>query len=820
MPTARERLVLQPEQLRHRLDPESLPFQTTAEVPPLADTIGQPRALEAIEFGLAITARGYNLFVAGAPGSGRESTILDVLAGYARTRPVAADWIYVYNFSDPDRPRAIGLPAGRGALFARAMAEFLSAAQREIPRAFDSEDYERRRQDALKEISGQRETLLGELRAFAEQRGFGVAMTTAGIVTVALREGQPLSEEDYARLRPEERQDLERRSSEVQSQLATTLRHVRQREKEAAERLRALEREVMLYALGPLLAELRDHTRDLPDLLAYLEQVQNDLPDHLADFRPAGAPETEPAAPLAPLSGLGRSDPLARYRVNVLIDQGGRNSAPVVVERNPTAYNLAGRIDYRTAFGAMVTDFQQIKPGALHQANGGYLVLHLLDVLRTPFVWEVLKRALASREVAIENLGDQYSPVPTASLRPVPIPLDVKVILIGPAELYHLLYAADEGFQELFKVKADFAPEMDWTAEHVHNYAAFISRCVQEGGLLHFDRGAVAQVVEHGARLRDHQHKLSTRLLDIADLVTEASFWAGKEGHEVVRAGDVAQAIAHKERRSNLGAVRVRELITDGTIMIATAGARVGQVNGLSVIELGDHTFGVPARVTARVALGRGTVRSIEREIELSGPIHSKGFLILSGYLAGTYAQAWPLALGATITFEQSYGAVEGDSASSTELYALLSALAEVPLVQAIAVTGSVNQYGEVQAVGGVTHKVEGFFAVCKAQGLSGEQGVLIPAANVQHLMLNDEVSAAVEAGRFHIWAVRTVDEGIELLTGRPAGERRQDGQYPEGSIHRLVEERLRRYAEQQRSFAASPNGAPDTAPMQVHSGQ
>jgi lon-related putative ATP-dependent protease len=814
MQHVRERLALQSDQLRHRLDPDALPFQTTAEIVPLADTIGQPRAMEAIEFGLSIAARGYNLFIAGAPGSGRESTVLGFLEVFARTRPAAPDWIYVHNFADPDRPRAMRLPAGRGARFAQAMDEFLVAAQREIPRAFDSEDYERHRQEIIQQVSSRRETILNELRAFAEERNFGMAMTPSGIATVALRNGEPLSEEDYDRLRPEDRQDLERRGAEIQNHLASAMRQVRQVEKEAAERLRALEREVMLYVLGPLLTELRDHAHDVPDLLAYLEQVQNDLPDHLADFRPATAHGSDMPPALTQLPGFRRDDPLARYRVNVLIDNSARSTAPLVVERNPTYYNLAGRIDYRATFGAMVTDFQQIKPGALHRANGGFLILHLLDVLRNPFSWEVLQRALTSRAIHIENLGDQYSPLPTATLRPEPIPLDLKVVLIGPTELYHLLYALDENFQELFKVKADFAPDMEWSDEHVHNYAAFISRCVRESDLMHFDRTAVARVVEYGARLRDHQHKLSTRLLDIADLATEASFWAEKAGHQVVTAADVEQAIAKKEHRSNLMEERVRELIADGTIMIATSGARVAQVNGLSVMDLGDHAFGVPSRVTARVALGRGTVRSVEREIELSGPIHSKGFLILSGYLAGTYAQHWPLALSATITFEQSYGQVDGDSASSTELYALLSALAELPLAQGIAVTGSVNQHGEIQAVGGVTDKVEGFFAVCKAQGLTGDQGVLIPAANVQHLMLDEEVVAAVRDGRFQIWAAHTIDEGIELLTDRPAGVRQPDGQYPEGSVHRLVEDRLRHYAEQQRSFAGGEgavSGAPST---------
>jgi lon-related putative ATP-dependent protease len=455
----------------------------------------------------------------------------------------------------------------------------------------------------------------------------------------------------------------------------------------------------------------------------------------------------------------------------------------------------------------MVTDFHQIKAGALQRASGGFLVLQVLDVLRNPFAWQALKRALLDREVRIENLAEQFSPIPTATLRPEPVPLDVKVVLIGAPILYHLLYALDEDFRELFKVKVDFAPEMEWSEEHVENYAAFISRCVHTAGLRHFDRSAVARVVEHGARLRENQRKLSTRLLEISDVVSEASFWAGKAGHELVLAEDVDRAIAKKEYRSNLLEERVQELIGEGTIMIDTEGSKLAQVNGLSVVELGDYRFGRPARVTARVSLGRGEVESIEREIELSGRIHSKGFMILSGYLAEKYAQEWPLALKATLTFEQSYDEVEGDSASSTELYALLSALSGLPLRQDIAVTGSVNQHGEVQAVGGVTRKVEGFFAICREKGLTGDQGVIVPAANVHHLMLSDEVVDAVEGGDFHVWAVRTIDEGIELLTGCPAGERDEDGSYPEGTVHRLVEDRLRGYAQRLRAFAVSGDG-------------
>jgi lon-related putative ATP-dependent protease len=565
-------------------------------------------------------------------------------------------------------------------------------------------------------------------------------------------------------------------------------------------------RDMARAAIGPRLEELREGWADQPGVLALLDDIERDVPERVHDFRPAEGEEGGPR-PLVQMQAMQREQHLVRYGVNVVVDHRGAEHAPVVVERNPTYYNLVGRVDYRASFGAMETDFRQIRAGALHRAHGGFLVLHATDVLRQPFAWEALKQALLAREVQIENLAEQSSPIPTATLRPEPVPLDVKVVLIGPPPLYHLLYAGDEDFRDVFKVKADFAPDMEWSDERVSNYAAFVSRCVQSDGLRHFDRSAVARIVEHGSRLREHQRKLSTRLRDIADIVSEASFWASRAGREVVGAEDVERAVAQREYRSNLPEERVHELIGEGTIAIETTGSRIAQVNGLSVADLGDHRFGRPTRVTARVSVGSGAVVSIEREIELSGPIHSKGVLTLAGYLAQSYAQRWPLALRATISFEQSYNGVDGDSASSTELYALLSALAELPVRQDVAVTGAVDQHGRVQAVGGVTDKVEGFFAVCRAQGLTGEQGVAIPRANVSHLMLSDEVVAAVAAGDFHVWAVETVDEGIELLTGCPAGARGADGAFPEGSVHRRAEDRLRGYADRLRDFAPTANG-------------
>jgi lon-related putative ATP-dependent protease len=798
----RTRLEIRPERLRRRLDPRRLGFSSTADVEPLVGTIGQPRALDALEYGLAVETQGFNLFVSGPAGSGRLTTVLDTLRGLAPGRPKPLDWVYVYDFGEADRPNAIALPAGRGVEFARAMDTFVDAAKAEITRAFESEEYERRQREITAEITAQRQQEEEELTAFAAERGIALRTTVVGVASVPLVDGKPITREQFDQLPEEQQESISRATSEVEEHAAGFVRQVRRLEGEASKRERELEREVALFATEPLFQDLRERFGDVPEVAEYLEDVKDDVLESLSDFR-----ETE-ESPLQ-LALAPRPRDFARYRVNVLVSNDGGDGAPVVVEPNPTYYNLLGRIEYRATFGAMSTDFREIKSGALHRANGGFLVLDVLDVIRHPFAWDALKRALRSGEVRIESLGEEFSAVPLASLRPEPIPLDLKVVLIGSSFAHLVLYALDEDFRELFKVKADFAPELDWSAEHHRNYAAFISRWVRDNDLRHFDRAAVARLIEHGARLRENQGKLSARLIEISDVASEASFWAERLGHEVVQAQDVELAIRKREFRSNLIEERVRELVEDGTIVIATAGEKVGQVNGVAVIDVGDYSFGRPARVSARVSLGRGGVESIEREIDLSGPIHSKGFMILSGYLASTYAQEWPLVLSATLTFEQSYDEIEGDSASSTELYALLSALSGLPLDQGVAVTGSVDQHGSVQAVGGVTRKIEGFFATCKAKGLTGSQGVIVPAANVRHLMLDHEVVEAVRDGQFHVWGVKTIDEGIEILTGVRAGRRRKDGSFTPGSVHALVEERLRGYAEALRAFAETA-GEPD----------
>lgn len=786
------------ERLRNVCDPATLPFETTADVEPLRTQIGQDRATNALRFGVEISQDGFNIFITGAAGSGRRTTARGYLEGVAATRSAPDDWLYVHNFGDSYRPRAICLPAGEGCRFASRMSELVGAARVEIPKAFESDSYQRRKEHIVTRLQQRQQAIFAKVQEEAQQKGFAIESSQAGIATVPVIDGKPVTPEAFEQLPQEVKEDIARKGEEIRDRMEHAMRQGRKLEKESIERLRQLDREVALFAVGHLFEEIQQTYKDYPEVLEYLRQVQEDIPEQLDAFRGA-KPDGQQMPPEAQMAM--REEQFARYAVNIFVDNSGAKGAPVIEEYSPTYYNVMGRIEYVSHMGGMTTDFRQIRAGAIHRANGGYLQLEAGDLIGSPMVWESLKRALQTQLARVENLSEQMSPLPSQTLRPEPIPLSIKVVLIGSPAIYYLLYGQDEDFRKLFKVKADFAPDMDRSTQTVFEHAAFISIQVRRHGLRHFDRGAVARVVEHSSRIVEDQRRLTTQLSEISDLITEASFWAGKRGHEVVRAEDVQEAVSEKEYRSSLIAEESRRYIDDGTIMIDVDGAVVGQVNGLSVAEFGDFSFGTPTRITARTSPGSRGVLNVEREIQVSGPIHSKGVLILSGYLSGKYAVDFPLALSATLTFEQLYGGVEGDSASSTELYALLSSLSGLPIDQSIAVTGSVNQYGQVQAVGGVTDKIEGFFGVCEARGLTGRQGVVIPETNVKNLMLKDEVVSAVREGQFHIWSVRTVDEGIELLTRVPAGTRLPDGGYPEGTVHGRVSAKLREYAFRVREF-------------------
>lgn len=806
---------LEPEQLRWFCDPAQLPFETTRDVQPLDGTIGQDRAVRALTFGLEMRGSGFNLFVAGPRGTGRSSTVDAYVRRLAASRPAPGDWCYVHNFKDAACPTVLKLPSGRAAALAQDMSTLMDAVRRDLRRVFESREYRQQQQETLRTVVDTRDRLIRELGERAQQRGLALSMTPAGPMIVPLTDGRPMSQEELARLSESERERIGQMGDEVAAALREIGEQVRQLERETQQRMSQQDAQTARSTIEPLVRELEAKYSDQAPVLEYLAQVQEDLIARAEEIHRAAQaiaePDPEPQQGLPPaLVQLQQQREQAifdRYRVAVLVDNGDTHGAPVVVESNPTYYNLLGRMEYRSELGSMATDFSMIKAGALHRANGGYLVLHAIDVLSSPGAWDVLKRTLKTGSIRIENIGEQFTPVPAATLRPEPIPLDVKVILIGPPSVYYQLQFLDEDFSKLFRVRADFDTEITRTDEHLARYAAFVSSQVRDGGLHHFHRGAIAKVAEYGARLDDHQGKLTARFQQIADLVAEASFWAAKAGSDLVMAEHVARAIDEKTYRSNLIEDKIRELIQDGTVLIDVTGERQGQVNGLSVQDLGDYSFGRPMRITAQTALGADGFMNLDRETRLSGRIHSKGFLILTSFLQSRYAQDKPLAISARITFEQSYGEVEGDSASSTEVYALLSALSGLPLRQGIAVTGSVNQRGEVQAVGGVTRKIEGFYDVCRFQGLTGEQGVLIPPSNIQNLMLREDVVDAVRQGLFHIWAVSSVDEGLEILTGVRAGTQ-QDGRWEPGTVNERADARLRDYAERLKNAARVPGPA------------
>ena len=782
------RLRVPVKQLRRECDASTFKFRTTAEVEPLEGTVGQDRAVSAMDFGLSIEAEGYNLYVAGVPGSGRTTELRTQLTRIAAARPPARDWCYVFNFSDPARPQAVSLPAGLGHRLGHDVDDLVSAVRREVPKAFDSDEYAQRRDQINREVQDQRDRLIEALQKEGSGRGLAVSVTPMGISTVPEVDGKPITKEQYEALGDEQKKQIQERTSELDSIVAQMAPQMRRLDRSVAEMLAALDRQLMVMIVTPQLDDLKRKYAGEPEVVGYLDRLGGDMIEHIDQFRgeQPGQPEGPPGVPSPP-----GADAFSRYGVNVIVTHDGAAGAPVVFEESPSYYRMFGRNDYRSSFGSMITDHTLIKPGALHRANGGYLVVEALDVLTQPLVWQTLKRALSTGMVRLENMGEQFSVIPTATLTPEPVPLSVKVVLIGTSRLLQMLQRADADVEKLFKAKADFTSDVERNNEHIQVYARFIARQAQKKALLPFDRTAVAQVVEHSSRLVSDQEKLSLRMMDIVDLLVEADYWARRKNAKAVTEAHVQEAIERKIYRSSLIEERVQELINAGTLKVDVAGEVVGQVNGLSVYDLGDYVFGRPSRITARVSLGRGQVINLEREIQKSGPSHSKGFLIINGYINGKFAHRQPLSFSASIGFEQVYDEVDGDSASSAELYALLSAITDAPLKQGLAVTGSVNQLGDVQAIGGVNEKIEGFYAVCKQRGLTGDQGVIIPRDNLRNLMLKPEVVDAVRDGRFHVYAVSSVEQGIELLTGVPAGRLHKDGSYAPGTLFRRVTDTL-----------------------------
>jgi lon-related putative ATP-dependent protease len=798
---------LAPSELRSVCDPERFDFVTTAELEDLGEALGQRRAVDAIHFGIGIRREGYNLFAMGPEGVGRRSIVRRFLEQQAPAREVPPDWCYVFNFDTPHKPRALQLPPGRAPKFKRSMERLVEDLRAGIPAAFEADQYRTQRQEIENAFSERQEQAFGAIGERAKEQGIALLRTPGGFGFAPMRKDAVMSPQEFRELPPDEQKRLEAAIAVLQQELEGVIHEVPKWRREAQHRLRELNRAVTQTAVSSLIEELRSEYRAVPAVHQYLADVQEDVLGHAESFQQPKDGEQPTVFGFPVLQGEAFEQPLRRYAVNVLIGHDDAKGAPIVYEDNPTHDNLSGRIEHIAQMGTLMTDFTLIKPGALHRANGGYLVLDALKVLSQPFAWEALKRALRSREIRTESLGQVLSLVSTVSLEPEPIPLDVKVVLVGQRVLYYLLHAYDPEFGELFKVAVDFEEDMKRDAQSDLLYARVVATIARREKLRPLARAAVARVVERGARDAGDADKLSVQMRGLADLLRESDHWAGAAGRETVAAEDVQRAIDAQEDRSGRVRERLQEEILRGRLLIDTAGTRAGQVNALAVVQLGDFAFGVPHRVTARTRLGGGRVVDIERESELGGPIHSKGVLILAGFVSGRYATGKPLSLAASLVFEQSYGGVEGDSASSAELYALLSALAGAPVRQSLAVTGSVNQHGDVQAIGEVNRKIEGFYDVCAARGLNGEHGVLIPAANTRNLMLRQDVVDAVASGKFHVYPVVSIDQGIELLTGVPAGERDARGQFPPETINGRIEQRLSEYAERLRGFAAA--GAP-----------
>jgi len=787
---------LNPGDVRRTCDPASLGFESTETLEAPLAIIGQNRALKALQFGLQIQNSGFNIYAAGLPGTGKMTAITAFLERVAKDKETPADWCYVHNFDDPYRPKALKLKAGRAVQFQRDMRRLIETAQIDMRKAFESEDYSKRRDAVGHAFNEKREKLFSQLNQLAHENGFAIQMSSMGILLIPVVNGKPLNEQEVLALSPEEKEDLSKRQENIQGRIKDAVTQLRSWDREIREQIEKMDREAVQYILQVSIEELERKYSDTPGVAEHLEAVGNDIIENRDLFR--SPPESAEGNPFA---ARAVAEAFKKYQVNVLVDNTNVKGAPVVTEMMPTFNNLIGRMEKEAQFGALTSDFTMIRPGSIHRANGGYLVIRMEDIARELMSWDGLKRCLRERKIIVEEMAERLGFLTVKTILPEPIPLKIKVILIGENIYYYTLYQYDREFPELFKVKADFDSWMDRDDETTRLYAATLCSVCAKDGLRHLDSSAVAKIVEHSSRLAEDQRKLSTRFAEIADIIREANYWAGVREEPLIGGEHVSRAIEQKVYRSNLIQERIREVVERGVLKIGTEGEVVGQVNGLSVMDLGDLSFGRPTRITASTAVGPEGVVDIDREAKLGGPIHTKGVLILGGILAERFAGNMPLSLSARLVFEQSYSEVEGDSASSAELYALLSSLANAPIKQSIAVTGSVNQKGEVQAIGGVNQKIEGFYDLCKAKGLTGQQGVLIPSSNVQNLMLREDVVEAIRDGRFNIYSVDSVDEGIEILTGVPAGQRLEGGRFEEGSINDRARKRLEQLARVMREF-------------------
>jgi len=794
------------DKLRAHVDPQSFSFESTASLePPEERLLGQERASDAIKFGMGIKENNYHIFIAGPSKAGLTYAARTYLEEQAKKEPTPPDWCYVYNFKETDKPKSLRISPGQGKELKKDMQEFIGTLQTKVPEVFESDSSREKDEEAQGDFDQYRRKSIDELSDLAKEEGFMLQVSQVGMVLIpSSKEGQPLTQEELAQLDQEEKDKLKEKSEGLQEKMRDAVKKIRDAESELKHKKDELKKDIADFVVSQHLEPYLEKYKDEDGVIEYLKLIQEDIVENIEDFTKK---QEGQQLPVLQFPIMMKEPALRRYDVNVLVDNSETEGAPVVIESNPTYPNLFGTIERQALFGALFTDFTMIKPGVLHQANGGYLVMKALDLLKWYLSWEALKRALRNQEIRIEDLGELYGIFSTRAIRPEPIPLDIKIVLTGDPYLFELLHIYDDRFQKLFKVKAHMDDQMDRKDEAIDQIARMIGNFCSEQKIRHLDRTGVARVLEYSMECTEDQEKLTLELGDVSDLIRESNYFAGLDNAELIGKEHVERAVEKRIYRSNLIEERIKELVEKDIFWIETDGAKVGQINGLSVLMTGDYEFGRPNRITATVSVGREGVVAIERESKMSGNIHTKGVMILSSFLKERFAHNKPLSLTAFLCFEQSYGLVEGDSASSTELFALLSALAGVPILQGIAVTGSISQKGEIQAVGGVTRKVEAFFDICKKKGLNGSQGVIIPAKNVENLMLKQEVVESVKEGRFHIWPISTMEDGVEILTGMKAGALSPDGSYPKRTLFRKVDERLLELAEVVRKFGKEEEG-------------
>ena len=787
---------LMPKDLKDVCNPSLFKFETTKELVDTSDLVyGQERGIKALEFGTDIDIKGYNLYLEGPSGVGKTMYTKKFLDKKAEKGKVPNDWVYIYNFENPNEPVAVSFPAGQGKIFASTMENFIKDVRRDIKKTFNNDDFEKEKQIIKQEFEEKRENLLNKLNQKTMIQGFQVKSTSNGVYMMPVLDGRTLAEDEFEELDDSIKKEFEERSALVQEQIFQALGEIKAIEREAEKKVDEWQSNIALMTINVHVNSIKANYKRNKKIGTYLDNIKKDILKNINAFLAPDSDSKSNNMPNQPMQRPEQKEPWLNYRVNLFIDNSKLEGAPVIMDSNYSYHNIFGGLEYENQYGSLKTDYMMIKPGLLHQANGGYIIFQAKDILANGVCYEALKKALKIRELSIENATEQRAGVLLAAIKPEPIPLNIKVLLVGNSNIYHTLLSMDDDFRKLFKIKVEFEEDAPKTVENIERLSNFVrSFCTQEK-LLDLDKEAMAKVVEITSNLAGDKERLSTQFSEIGEVIGEASAWAKKDRQKIITKAYIQKALDERIERIKKYDTRYLQMIKEESLLIDTEGYEVGQINGLTVIKIGDYSFGKPARITASTYMGKEGIINIEREIEMSGSSHSKGVLILTGYLGEKFAQDIPLSLTANLCFEQLYGGVDGDSASSTEAYALLSSLSGVPINQSIAVTGSVNQKGYIQPIGGVNEKIEGFFQICKLRGFNGEQGVIIPKQNIRNLHLSDEIIEAVKDKKFHIYAITTIDEGIEILTGVPAGKRNKEGKFPAGSINYLAQEKLKKFA-------------------------